>query len=86
MHELSLMADLLKKIEGIAREQKADTVKKIDVWLGAMAHISPDHFREHFVEGVKGTVAQGAELEIELSTDIDHPQAQDILLRSIDVG
>jgi hydrogenase nickel incorporation protein HypA/HybF len=86
MHELGLMADLLRKIEDLAAEQKAEKVKKIDVWLGALAHISPDHFRGHFVDGVTGTVAEDAELIIELSTDIDHPQAQQILLRSIDVG
>ena len=85
MHEFGLMNDLLHKIERIAAEQSASRIAKVDVWLGALAHISPDHFREHFVEGAQGTIAEGAELFIELSDDIRHPQAQDILLKSIDV-
>ena len=85
MHEFGLMNDLLKKVEQIASEQQAKSVGRIEVWLGALAHISPDHFREHFVEGSKGTIAESAELEIEQSRDIHHPQAQDILLKSIDI-
>jgi hydrogenase nickel incorporation protein HypA/HybF len=85
MHEMGLIRDLLHKIEQIAAEQNARRIAKVDVWLGALAHISPDHFREHFVEGIQGSLAEGADLEIELSGDIHHPQAQDILLKSIDV-
>ena len=37
--------------------------------LGALAHISPDHFREHFEHGACGTIAEGARLTIEIGHD-----------------
>ena len=58
----------------------------VAVWIGALAHISASHFREHFEDGSRGSLAQGARLDIEVSDDPEHPQAQDILLRSIEVG
>lgn len=86
MHEFSLMADLLRKIEQVAADNGASRVVKVRVWLGALSHITPEHFREHFEDGVRGTVADGAELEVETSGDESHPEAQQILLKSLDVA
>jgi hydrogenase nickel incorporation protein HypA/HybF len=86
MHEFSLMADLLRKIEQVAADNGASRVVKVRVWLGALSHITPEHFREHFEDGVRGTVADGAELEVETSDDESHPEAQQILLKSLDVA
>lgn len=85
MHEFGLMKDLLRKIEHIAAENKATKVESISVWLGAFSHITPEHFREHFVDGSAGTIAENAELRIEKSDDTEDPNAQEILLKSIDV-
>jgi len=85
MHEFSLMADLLKKIQLIARQEDARQVKRVMVTLGALAHISPGHFREHFEQGTRGTVAEGAHLDIEVSNDANDPHAQEIRLVSIEV-
>lgn len=84
MHEMSLINDLVNKIETIAQEQNVKKIVSAKVWLGAMSHISADHFRGHFVEGTVGTVAEGAKLHVEVSDDLKDPQAQDILLISID--
>jgi hydrogenase nickel incorporation protein HypA/HybF len=86
MHEFSLMADLMRKIEQVAADNGASRVVKVRVWLGALSHITPEHFREHFEDGVRGTVADGAELEVETSDDESHPEAQQILLKSLDVA
>lgn len=85
MHEMSLIHDLMRKIETIARDQYAAKVVGVKVRLGALAHISADHFREHFEEESKGTIADGARLEVELLTDENDPQAQDIMLDSVEV-
>jgi hydrogenase nickel incorporation protein HypA/HybF len=84
MHELSLIQDLLQKIEQVAQEHQATKVTGVAVRLGALTHLSPDHFREHFEEAVMGTVAEGASLEVEVDTDTEDPSAQDILLVSVD--
>ncbi len=85
MHEFSLLADLLNKIEQVARAEQAERVVRVHLWLGALAHISPGHLREHFVDGVRGTVADGAELQIESSDDVDDPNAQAILLQQVEL-
>ncbi|OOC09583.1 hydrogenase maturation nickel metallochaperone HypA [Thioalkalivibrio halophilus] len=85
MHEHSLMADLLRKIEQVAADNNAERVTRVRVWLGALSHITPEHFREHFEDSTRGTLAEGAELEVEASDDDTHPEAQQILLRNLDV-
>ena len=85
MHEMSLMNNLLAKIEQIAGENNSTKVSKVCVTLGALAHISESHFREHFVEGTLGTIAEGAELIVITNEDTNDPNAQDILLTSVDV-
>ncbi len=85
MHEMSLINGLLTKIEAIAREHNVSRVTGVKVRLGALSHISADHFREHFEEGTRGHVAEGARLDIEVAEDINDPNAQDILLISVDV-
>jgi len=79
------MNDLVSKMNTIAEEQDVQKITRAKVWLGALSHISADHFREHFVEGTRGTVAEGAELEVEISDDTENSRAQDILLLSVDV-
>jgi hydrogenase nickel incorporation protein HypA/HybF len=85
MHEHSLLADLLRKIESVAREKKVERVLKVKVKLGALSHISPGHFREHFEAASPGTAAEGAALELEVLTDILDPGAQDIILDSLEL-
>lgn len=83
MHEKSLMDDLMKKILQLSNDQK---VIKVSVKLGALSHMSPEHFQEHFDIAAKGTLAEGAEIVAEESEDIHDPNAATILLKSIDVS
>jgi len=86
MHEASLMKDLMRKIETVAREQNARRVLGVSVRLGALSHMSATHFREHFDVASEGTLAAGAELKIEVLTDTTDPHAQEILLESVEVA
>jgi len=86
MHELSLMADLLRKVERIADDQGGGRIARLTVRLGALSHFSPSHFREHFERASAGTRAQGAALDIHTSSDIGDPRAQDVLLESVDLA
>ncbi len=80
------MSDLLRKIESIAKESSAQKVTAVTIKLGALAHITPDHFREHFETAVIGSVAEGAILNIKQLSDEQDPNAQDILLESVDIA
>lgn len=86
MHEFSLMADLLRKIERLAKDAGAGRVTAVKVKLGALSHMTPDHFREHFEQATVGTIAENAKLDVEQSGDQYDPNAQDILLESVDIA
>jgi hydrogenase nickel incorporation protein HypA/HybF len=82
MHEHALMADLVRTIEAAA---DGDRVTRIRVRLGALSHFSVEHFREHFEDASRGTLAEGATIEAELRTDPTEADAQGVVLESIDV-
>jgi hydrogenase nickel incorporation protein HypA/HybF len=85
MHEASLIANLMNRIDEIARSEGAKRVVGVSVWLGALSHMSQAHFAEHFERAAAGTVAEGARLDVTVSTDSGHKNAQDLLLESVDV-
>lgn len=85
MHEQSLMTDLMKKINAIALQQQAKKIVQVKIRLGALSHISADHFREHFSLAAEGSCAEQAQLDIEVMTDLNDPHAQEIILDSVEV-
>lgn len=85
MHETGIVRDLVRRLEQAAYEAGAERVSGVAVWLGALSHFSPGHFREHFEDETRGTIADGAALDIETSDDSAHPDAQSIVLRSVDL-
>ncbi len=85
MHEASLMRGLMRKIEEVAAAEGATSVVGVEVWLGALSYMSAAHFAEHFALAAAGTLAEGARLEATVSEDTGHPNAQDILLVSVEV-
>jgi len=86
VHEQALMNDLMRKIEADASAEGARRVTRICVRLGALSHFTEAHFREHFEDASRGTIAEGAEVEAELRTDPTEPHAQGVILESIDVA
>jgi hydrogenase nickel incorporation protein HypA/HybF len=85
MHEASLMKNLMRQIDEVAKSEDAKSVTAVSVWLGAMSHMSAAHFAEHFEESSAGTIAEGAKLDVTVSDDIHHPNAQEIILKSVSV-
>lgn len=85
MHETGLVRDVVHRVEDLARSTGARRVTGAKVWLGALSHLSAEHFREHFAIEARHTLAAGAVLEIEVSDDADHPHAQHVRLESVDL-
>jgi hydrogenase nickel incorporation protein HypA/HybF len=85
VHEQALMRDLIQKITAEARAEGGTRVTRIHVRLGALSHFTEDHFREHFEDASRGTVAEGAAVEAELGTDPTEPVAQGVVLEAIEV-
>jgi len=86
MHETALVRDVVRRIQQLARASDARRVTGVKIWLGALSHLSADSFRAHFAIAAQGTIAAGAALTIELSDDLDHPNAQNVRLESLDLG
>ena len=84
MHERALMTDLMREIEAVARADGATCVTRVSVRLGALSHFTPDHFEEHFEDAARGTVAEGAEVQAELSSDVTDPGAQGVRLETVE--
>jgi hydrogenase nickel incorporation protein HypA/HybF len=85
MHEQTLMKGLMRQVREIAAAEGAQRVVKVTVWLGALSHMSADHFGEHFVDAAVGSLAEGADLECFASNDIHDPHALDVVLKGIEV-
>jgi hydrogenase nickel incorporation protein HypA/HybF len=85
MHEASLISSLMRRIDEAAKNERARKVVGVTVWIGALSHISAEHFAEHFERAAAGGVAEGARLEVTVSNDVAHASAQDVLLEKIEV-
>lgn len=85
MHEETLLRDLKRKVEEVALSNDATHIRRISIWVGALAHISDDQLRRRWTDLVVGGVAEGAHLLISRSMDPDDPKAQSIVLTSVDV-
>jgi hydrogenase nickel incorporation protein HypA/HybF len=85
MHEHALMADVTRKIEQTALQAGGERVTRVVVQLGALSHFTPDHFREHFVDATRGTIAEGAEVVATLDTDLTAAHASDVVLESVEL-
>jgi hydrogenase nickel incorporation protein HypA/HybF len=86
MHEEALLRDLRRKLEELAHQERASRITRVALWVGALAHVTPDTLRARWPETVAGTAAQGSALEIESSTDIHDPRAGGIVLTHVDVA
>ena len=85
MHETALVRDVVRRIEDVARATGARRITGAKVWLGALSHLSAEHFREHFAVEARNTVAAGAALDIAVSDDPNDPHAQQVRLESVEV-
>lgn len=85
MHETSLMKNLVQRIHAAAAAERAQRVVGVSVWLGALTDMSVAHFIEHFEHAAAGTIAAGAHVDVTVSEDAQHDNAQDVLLQGIEV-
>jgi hydrogenase nickel incorporation protein HypA/HybF len=79
------MVDVMRKIDEVARTDGAVRVTRVEVRLGALSHFTPEHFREHFDDAARGTIAEGAQVDAVVDTDIADPRARDVVLESVEV-
>ena len=77
MHERALMRRRdAQDRGGRPRTSGAARVTRVAVRLGALSHFTPEHFREHFADAARGTLAEGAEVDAVLDDDSTAPNAR----------
>jgi len=85
MHERALLADVMREVEAVAAREGARRVVRLEVRLGALSHFTPEHFREHFDDVARGTVAEGAVVDAVVDGDTTSEHAQGVILESVEV-
>ncbi len=64
MHEMALAESVLQIIEDCSIQQRFTRVKSIRLEIGALSAVVPDALRFCFDAVTRGSIAQGAQLEI----------------------
>lgn len=64
MHEMSLAESVLQIIEDAVRNQKVNRVRSVVLEIGALSAVEPDAMRFCFDAVTRGSIAEGAQLEI----------------------
>lgn len=85
MHETALVRDVVRRMVELTQTTGACRVARAKIWLGALSHLSAEHFREHFAVEARDTVAASAVLEIEVSDDPNDADAQHVRLESVNL-
>jgi len=85
MHESGLIQDLIEKVEKLVRDHGGRRAVSIQVRLGPLAALQPDHLREHFEMAAAGTLAEGAVLSITNSEDLGGPDPVGVVLESVEI-
>jgi hydrogenase nickel incorporation protein HypA/HybF len=85
VHERALMQDVMKRIDAAARADGAARVTRITVRLGALSHFTAERFREDFSHESRGTIAEGAEVDALVESDITAARASEVVLESVEV-
>ncbi|MEM2856296.1 MAG: hydrogenase/urease maturation nickel metallochaperone HypA [Candidatus Nitrosocaldaceae archaeon] len=81
MHELSLVNNLLNKLDAISKENNAKIVS-IKIRVGALSHITPERLKEYLLISEK---TKDVKIEIVRNEQIDE-NAQDIILESVELA
>jgi hydrogenase nickel incorporation protein HypA/HybF len=85
MHEQALMRDVMREVEEVAVFGCATRVTRITVRLGSLSHFTPEHFRQHFADVSRGTIAEDAAVDAVLDEDITDPRARDVVVESVEI-
>lgn len=65
MHELAICQGLIREVERVANAHRARAAAKVCVSVGALSGVDPQQLARTFSIACAGTLAEGAELEIE---------------------
>ncbi|MBU1887849.1 MAG: hydrogenase maturation nickel metallochaperone HypA [Candidatus Omnitrophica bacterium] len=62
MHEIGLVDDILRAINAKLKGSENSKIKCVNILIGELEHVTPEHFEFHFRERVRGTHFESAKL------------------------
>jgi hydrogenase nickel incorporation protein HypA/HybF len=90
MSEAGLARDLILRAEDLAIAEGARRVTAVRVRIGALVGVTGEDLRAQFAEQARGTMAEGARVEVVAGPDGDQaladPHVMDLLLVDIETG
>jgi hydrogenase nickel incorporation protein HypA/HybF len=85
MHERALMRSVLAQVEAVAAAEGAARVTRVSARLGVLSHFTPRHFREHFEDASRGTIAEGAVVDAVVAGGPTDAHAAAVVIESVEV-
>lgn len=67
MHELHLINDLMEDLLKAAKKGNIKKITRVYVAIGGFNEITPETLRFHFAEKAKGTIAEGAAVDLQVT-------------------
>lgn len=81
-----MLRDLVRRADEVGRSLGGRRVTRVSLWVGALSHIAGSSLPARWADASRGTLAEGATVEVEVSDRIDDRRAGDVVLRSVDVS
>lgn len=72
----------MRELASVAAQQGAQRVVGVHGWLGALCHLTEEHFREHFIVEPPGTCADGAAVTVQVGNGLGDRNAQGVIQQS----
>ena len=66
MHELGIIAEVVRIVENLAREQQLKTVETLVLQIGELSSVVPYYVEQCYPAAVYGTMLENTRLEIEV--------------------
>jgi len=78
-----MVNDLLRRVQEVLRREGAEGALRVRVRLGALAHCTEEGLRGRWSLAVRDTALAQAQLDVDVSHDLNDPRAQSIVLEDI---
>ena len=75
----------MRQVQKVAQAQDINKVLAVKLKVGPLSHVSEEHLRDHFAVAARVTVAQGVRLVMETMNGEIGPEAQSLVLDSLEV-
>jgi Zn finger protein HypA/HybF involved in hydrogenase expression len=86
MHESRLVTDIVDEAVRVAALNDSESVREMQVSIGALSHVTPLSLESHLREAAAGTLIEETTFTITKSPDPYAPDALDVRLVSLTVG